>query len=137
MRLSYKKVFEGLETAHRVKLDAQMKRRRLNGIVDILRDRKAKSHTTKGWRRLKCIRKCLDNFPPFQRTKMQKRFHDSFLQATAAHIFADDVDVDLARVMKMNKWKHLKQQCLAMTPRRFGKVSEQDLSGNEIIINIA
>lgn len=120
MQLSYKKVFEGLETAHQVKLDANMKKRRLNTITDILRDRKNKSHSTKGWRRLKTVRRCLDSFKPFQRTKMQKRFHDSFLQATASHIFADDVDVDLARVMKQNKWAHLKQQCLAMTPRRFG-----------------
>jgi hypothetical protein len=121
MQLSYNKVFEGMETAHQVKLNANMKRRRLDNMTSILQDRKNKSHGTKGWRRLKTIRKCLDNFKPFQRTKMQKRFHDSFLQATASHIFADDVDVDLARVMKQNKWCHLKQQCLAMTPRRFGK----------------
>ena len=31
------------------------------------------------------------------------------------------MDVDLARVMKQNQWKSLKQQCLCMTPRRFGK----------------
>ena len=37
------------------------------------------------------------------------------------HLFKDDTDVDLARVMSINGWKHLKQQCLAMTPRRFGK----------------
>lgn len=121
MFVSYKNVFEGLETAHKTKLDTKMKKRRLNSIVDILHDKKNKSHTTKGWRRLKTIRKCLDSFKPFERTKMQKRFHDSFLQATASHLFADDVDVDLARVMKQNKWAHLKQQCLAMTPRRFGK----------------
>lgn len=120
MIVSYQKVFEGLETAHQLTLKKQLKKRRLNNIVDILQDRKNKSHTTKGWRRLRTIRKCLDSFKPFERTKMQKRFHDSFLQATAAHLFADDVDVDLARVMKQNKWKHLKQQCLAMTPRRFG-----------------
>ena len=120
MQVSYKKVFEGLELAHKTKLDATMKRRRLENMTSIIQDRKNKSHTTKGWRRLKTIRKCLDSFKPFNRTKMQKRFHDSFLQATASHIFADDVDVDLARVMKQNKWKHLKQQCLAMTPRRFG-----------------
>lgn len=121
MIVSYKKVFEGLQTAHELTLSKQLKKRRLNSIVDILQNRKNKSHTTKGWRRLRTIRKCLDSFKPYERTKMQKRFHDSFLQATASHLFADDVDVDLARVMKQNKWKHLKQQCLAMTPRRFGK----------------
>ena len=120
MIVSYQKVFEGLLTAHEVTLNKRLKKRRLNNIVDILQDRKNKSHTTKGWRRLRTIRKCLDSFKPYERTKMQKRFHDSFLQATASHLFADDVDVDLARVMKQNKWKHLKQQCLAMTPRRFG-----------------
>ena len=52
---------------------------------------------------------------------MQKRFHHAFLQATAMHLFRDDVDVDLARVMKQNQWESLKQQCLCMTPRRFGK----------------
>ena len=120
MQVSYKKVLEGLQLAHQTKLDANMKRRRLQNMTTIMQDRKTKSHSTKGWKRLKTIRKCLDSFKPYNRTKMQKRFHDAFLQATASHIFADDVDVDLARVMKQNKWKHLKQQCLAMTPRRFG-----------------
>ena len=50
-------------------------------------------------------------------------FHHAFLQATAMHLFRDDIDVDLARVMHQNNWKSLKQQCLCMTPRRFGKVS--------------
>ena len=36
------------------------------------------------------------------------------------HIFKDDTDIDLARVMKINKWEHLQQQCMCMTPRRFG-----------------
>ena len=108
MIVSYQKVFEGLQTAHELTLNKQLKKRRLNNIVTILQDQKNKSHTTKGWRRLRTIRKCLDSFKPYERTKMQKRFHDSFLQATASHLFADDVDVDLARVMKQNKWKHLK-----------------------------
>ena len=56
------------------------------------------------------------------------------------HLFKDDTDVNLARVMSINGtlffstlivkltnkefflgWTSLKQQCLAMTPRRFGK----------------
>lgn len=134
MIVSYKKVFEGLQTAHEQKLNKQLKKRRLSNIANVLQDQKNKSHTTKGWRRLRTIRKCLDSYKPYERTKMQKRFHDSFLQATASHLFADDVDVDLARVMKQNKWKHLKQQCLAMTPRRFG-VSKPLFHNEETLTN--
>lgn len=119
--LSYKTVFNTLLSSHNNKLMASLKRRRLNGMLDVMSERKAKGMITKGWRRLVTIRKCLDGFQGFERTKMQKRFHHAFLQATAMHLFRDDVDVDLAKVMKQNSWEHLKQQCLCMTPRRFGK----------------
>ena len=118
--LSYNKLFDTLLSAHTNKLHAQLKRRRLNGMLNVMSESKAKGLVTKGWRRLMTIRRALDSFKPFERTKMQKRFHHAFLQATAMHLFRDDVDVDLAKVMKQNSWKHLKQQCLCMTPRRFG-----------------
>jgi len=119
--ISYNKVFETLLSSHKNKLVQSLKRRRLSGMLDVISQQKSKGMITKGWRRLMTIRRALDSFKPFERTKMQKRFHHAFLQATAMHLFRDDVDVDLARVMKQNQWKSLKQQCLCMTPRRFGK----------------
>ena len=119
--ISYNKVFETLLSSHQNKLVQSLKRRRLSGMLDVISQQKSKGMITKGWRRLMTIRRALDSFTGFERTKMQKRFHHAFLQATAMHLFRDDVDVDLARVMKQNQWKSLKQQCLCMTPRRFGK----------------
>ena len=121
--ISYDKVFEGLRISHDARVQKALKKRRLKTLFNALNDRTNTGQQSKGWRRLKCLRKCLDGFKPFERTRMQKRFHDSFMQATAMHLFKDDTDVDLARVMGINGWSHLKQQCLAMTPRRFGKVS--------------
>lgn len=118
--LSYKGVFNTLLSSHNNKLVRSLKRRKLSSMLDVMSERKAKGMITKGWRRLVTIRKCLDGFKGFERTKMQKRFHHAFLQATAMHLFRDDVDVDLAKVMHINGWSHLKQQCLCMTPRRFG-----------------
>ena len=119
--LSYNKLFDTLLSSHQNKLHANLKRRKLNTMMNVMSENKAKGLVTKGWRRLMTIRRALDSFKPFERTKMQKRFHHAFLQATAMHLFRDDVDVDLARVMHQNNWDSLKQQCLCMTPRRFGK----------------
>ena len=46
MIVSYKKVFEGLQTAHEQKLNKQLKKRRLSNIANVLQDQKNKSHTT-------------------------------------------------------------------------------------------
>ena len=119
--LSYNKLFESLLNSHNNKLEQKLKRRRLNGLLNVISENKAKGMVTKGWRRLMTIRRALDSFTGFERTKMQKRFHHAFLQATAMHLFMDDVDVYLAKVMHLNNWSSLKQQCLCMTPRRFGK----------------
>ena len=111
---------KGLKLAHEKKETLRNKRRRVTSHLDVLSEHGSSSITSKGWRRLTTIRKALDSFKPFNRTRMQKRFHNSFLQATCMHLFKEDTDVDLARVMKLNQWSHLKQQCLCMTPRRFG-----------------
>ena len=119
--ISYRKIFEGLRISNDAQVEKTLKKRKLKTLMNVMDDKSASGQTSKGWRRLKCLRKALDSFKPFERTRMQKRFHHAFLQATAMHLFKDDTDVDLARVMSINGWKHLKQQCLAMTPRRFGK----------------
>ena len=115
--ISYNKVFETLLSSHNNKMVQALKRRRLSGMLNVISQQKSKGMVTKGWRRLMTIRRALDSFTGFERTKMQKRFHHAFLQATAMHLFRDDVDVDLARVMKQNQWESLKQQCLCMTPK--------------------
>ena len=76
-----------------------------------------------GDRRVERIRKILDKYPGFTRSAMQKQFHESFLQATALHLYRDDADVDFDGIMRMNDWENLKQQVLCLTPRRFGKTT--------------
>ena len=73
--------------------------------------------------RLTKIRMFLDNVKGYDRSEMQKQFHESFLQAVALHLYKDDPEVDMDKIMSMNEWPNLKQQCLCLTPRRFGKTT--------------
>lgn len=77
----------------------------------------------KGDQRLANIRKNLDQFEGYERSDMQREFHEAFMQAVALHIYKDDADVDYDSLMKNNDWPNLKQQVLCMTPRRFGKTT--------------
>ena len=73
--------------------------------------------------RLASIRKLLDHVKGYDRSEMQKQFHESFLQAVALHLYKDDPEVDMDKIKSMNEWPNLKQQCLCLTPRRFGKTT--------------
>ena len=73
--------------------------------------------------RLALMRKRMDMFPGWERSEMQKRFHEGFLQAVALHIYREDADVDMDAICRMNDWPNLKQQILCQTPRRFGKTT--------------
>ena len=73
--------------------------------------------------RLTNIRKYLDHVKGYDRSEMQKQFHESFLQAVALHLYKDDPEVDMDRIMSVNEWPNLKQQVLCLTPRRFGKTT--------------
>ena len=50
-----------------------------------------------------------------------KRTNTFNRQATCIHLYRNDADIDMDRIMKMNKFDNLKQQVLCLTPRRFGK----------------
>lgn len=73
--------------------------------------------------RLANIRKFLDHVKGYDRSEMQKQFHESFLQAVALHLYKDDPEVDMDKICSMNEWPNLKQQVLCLTPRRFGKTT--------------
>ncbi len=73
--------------------------------------------------RLVNIRRYLDHVKGYDRSEMQKQFHESFLQAVALHLYKDDPEVDMDKIKSMNEWPNLKQQVLCLTPRRFGKTT--------------
>lgn len=73
--------------------------------------------------RLANIRIFLDHVKGYDRSEMQKQFHESFLQAVALHLYKDDPEVDMDKICSMNEWPNLKQQVLCLTPRRFGKTT--------------
>ena len=73
--------------------------------------------------RLNNIRMFIDHVKGYDRSEMQKQFHESFLQSVALHLYKDDPEVDMDKIMSMNEWPNLKQQCLCLTPRRFGKTT--------------
>ena len=100
--ISYDKIYEGLEISHDAKVKKALKKRKLKTLMSVIDTKNHSGQTSKGWRRLKTLRVALDSFKPFERTRMQKRFHHAFMQATAMHLFRDDTDVNLARVMAIN-----------------------------------
>jgi hypothetical protein len=76
----------------------------------------------KGDERIQNIRKILNQFG-LERSKMQRQFHEYFLQSVCLHLYKDDPDVDMERIMRINNWSDLRQSVLCMTPRRFGKTT--------------
>ena len=49
--------------------------------------------------RLANIRKFCDHVKGYDRSEMQKQFHESFLQAVALHLYKDDPEVDMDIVL--------------------------------------
>lgn len=76
----------------------------------------------KGDARIMDIRKKLNQFG-LERSKMQRQFHETFLQSVCLHLYKDDPDVDMEKIMRVNNWEDLRQSVLCMTPRRFGKTT--------------
>ena len=91
--------------------------------MECLVDTGAVKKECKGDRRLAFIRKYLDSIEGYERSEMQKTFHERFLQSVALHIYREDVDIDMDQIKQMNDWDNLKQQVLCLTPRRFGKTT--------------
>ena len=91
--------------------------------MDVIENTVSQKREFKGDKRLADIRKYLDMYTGYERSDMQREFHEAFLQAVALHLYKEDADVDFDALMKLNDWPNLKQQVLCMTPRRFGKTT--------------
>ena len=75
-----------------------------------------------GEQRLQQMRDILESGFTWKRSKTQNRFHESFLNACIRFLYAEDSNApDYAAILEKNGWTDLRQQCLCMTPRRFGK----------------
>lgn len=85
-------------------------------------EKKVVSKVCKGDERMAAIRKTLNELG-YERSKLQRQFHDKFIQAVALHLYKDDPDVDLEQIMRINNWTDLRQSVLCLTPRRFGKTT--------------
>ena len=84
--------------------------------------RGVKLQTCQGDQRVIDIRRTLNELG-FERSKMQRQFHEKFLQAVCLHLYSDDPDVDMEKIMRTNGWEDLRQSVLCLTPRRFGKTT--------------
>ena len=84
-----------------------------------------KKQSAQGDKLMLKLKQLLDYVPRsyknWERSKMQKIFHRNFMQATCMHLYRNDPDIDMDKIMKMNGFDNLKQQVLCLTPRRFGK----------------
>ena len=112
------KVFEE-ETL--IKIEGQQMKSHMGSMLDQCKAKQA----SQGDKLMLRLRHLLDYVPKsykgWERSKMQKMFHRKFMQATCIHLYRNDADIDMDRIMKMNKFDNLKQQVLCLTPRRFGK----------------
>ena len=59
-------------------------------------DAKPMNRSYQGDQRLMDIRKTLDEFG-LERSKMQRQFHETFMQSVCLHLYKDDPDVDMVR----------------------------------------
>ncbi len=75
-----------------------------------------------GESRLAQLRDVLENGYTWTRSNTQRRFHDAFLNSCVRFLYAQDATPpDFREIMDANSWVDIRQQCLCMTPRRFGK----------------
>ena len=112
------KVFEE-ETL--INIEAKQMKSHMGSMLDQCKQKQA----SQGDKLMLRLRWLLDYVPKtykgWERSKMQKTFHRNFMQATCLHLYRNDPDIDMDRIMKMNRFDNLKQQVLCLTPRRFGK----------------
>ena len=104
-----------------IKIESKLMKSHMGSMLDQCKAKQA----SQGDKLMLRLRYLLDYVPKsykgWERSKMQKLFHRNFMQATCLHLYRKDADIDLDRIMKMNKFDNLKQQVLCLTPRRFGK----------------
>jgi len=75
-----------------------------------------------GHGRLVQLRDILENGYEWKRSNTQRRFHEAFLNSCARYLYSHDASPpDFREIMDKNHWIDIRQQCLCMTPRRFGK----------------
>lgn len=75
-----------------------------------------------GEERLTMLRDVLENGYTWTRSNTQRRFHEAFLNSCVRFLFSNDSSPpDYREILDKNNWDDIRQQCLCMTPRRFGK----------------
>ena len=82
----------------------------------------SRSGTSLGEERLTALRDVLENGYTWTRSNTQRRFHEAFLNSCVRFLFSQDsTPPDYREILDRNNWEDIRQQCLCMTPRRFGK----------------
>jgi len=106
-----------------IELETTQPKTHMTNMLDQCKTKQA----AQGDKRLLLLRELLDYIPrsyqDWERSVMQKMFHRNFMQAVCLHLYRDDADVDMNKIMRMNQFDNLKQQVLCLTPRRFGKTT--------------
>ena len=115
--------FKVFEEETLINIETKQMKSHMNGMLDQCKAKKA----SQGDKLMLLLRQLLDYIPKsykgWERSKMQKTFHRNFMQATCLHLYRNDKDIDMDKIMRMNQFENLKQQVLCLTPRRFGKTT--------------
>lgn len=115
--------FKVYEEETLIRLDDKKVKTHMNTMLDGMKQKAA----ARGDKLIIKLKELLDYIPKtyhdWTRSTMQKMFHRNFMQAVCLHLYRDDPDIDMGKIMKMNQFDNLKQQVLCLTPRRFGKTT--------------
>ena len=90
---------------------------------DIERQRKRSACVASGAAQLAELFRLLDNFPGFQRSKVQKQLHLGMCGSILQRVFCNESDSEMKMAQMHYKIQSAKQQFMAITPRRFGKTT--------------
>jgi hypothetical protein len=127
VEINYRKLiitaYQVYEEETLAKIEDKQVKTHMNSMLDGMKQKTG----ARGDKLVIMLKELLDYIPKsykgWQRSAMQKNFHRNFMQAVCLHLYRDDPDIDMGKIMKMNQFDNLKQQVLCLTPRRFGKTT--------------
>lgn len=90
---------------------------------EVERQRKRSACVASGAAQLAELFRLLDNFPGFQRSKVQKQLHLGMCGSILQRVFCNESDSEMKMAQLHYKIQSSKQQFMAITPRRFGKTT--------------
>ena len=92
--VSYRNVLQEANEFYEREALGKLNALKMRTHMDVIENTVSQKREFKGDKRLADIRKYLDMYTGYERSDMQREFHEAFLQAVALHLYKEDADVD-------------------------------------------